>query len=201
MLCLGITGGIGSGKSYVSHIFSALGIPVYEADSQTKLLYEHDFQLRNGLVALLGETIFEDGRLQKGTMAAKVFADPTLLEQVNRLVHPAVVEHFFLWKKQQEAPYLILESAIILETPFAKSVDKVLTVSAPMDVRLQRIHHRDAASAEDAKRRIERQWNDQMREAKSDFVVHSDGKTPLLPQVLEVHQYMNTLSKQSNSGR
>ena len=190
MLCLGITGGIGSGKSYVSHIFSALGVPVYEADAQTKSLYDRDHQLRERLIALLGDAIYKAGVLQKEVMAAQIFADSNLLAKVNQLVHPAVIDDFTLWKVQQQAPYVILESAIILETPFASSADKMLTVSAPMHVRLERLCRRDLASAEDTKRRIERQWSDSMREAKSDFVIHSDGKTPLLPQVLEIHHLM-----------
>jgi len=190
MLCLGITGGIGSGKSYVSRIFTALGIPIYEADTQAKSLYECNQKLKEGLITLLGNSIFLDGVLQKEVMASLIFADPNLLTQVNQCVHPAVIDDFSHWKKQQEAPYVILESAIILETPFASTVDKMLTVSAPMTVRLERLCHRDLASVEDAKRRIKRQWSDSMREAKSDFVVRSDGKTPLLPQVLEVHRCM-----------
>jgi len=192
MLCLGITGGIGSGKSYVSRIFSALGIPIYEADAQAKSLYERNRQLREGLIALLGSAIYKEGVLQKEAMAALIFADPALLAQVNQQVHPAVIDDFSLWKTQQAAPYVILESAIILETPFASTVDKMLTVSAPMAVRLERLCNRDLTSVEDTKRRIERQWSDAMREAKSDFVIRSDGKTPLLPQVLEIHRLMYT---------
>jgi len=190
MLCLGLTGGIGSGKSYVSRIFTALHIPVYEADLQTKLLYGHDTELRLALISLLGDSIYIEGILQKEVMAAKIFSDRTLLKQVNRLVHPAVMRHFALWKEKQKAPYLILESAIILETPFAFTLDKVLTVSAPVSLRLERLCNRDQTSAEDVKRRMERQWSDAQREAKADFVVCSDGKAPLLPQVLKIHDAM-----------
>ncbi|MCL2501955.1 MAG: dephospho-CoA kinase [Bacteroidales bacterium] len=194
MLCLGITGGIGSGKSYVSRIFTALGIPVYEADTQTKLLYGRDEKLKQALTSLLGADIFKDGRLQKEVMAAKIFSDRGLLEQVNRLVHPVVIGDFTDWKVRQDAPYVVMESAIILETPFASAVDKMLTVSSPAALRLERIHGRDKTGIEDAQRRMDKQWSDAMREAKSDFVVYSDGKIPLLPQVLRVHQEMITLN-------
>jgi len=195
MLCLGLTGGIGSGKSYVSRLFVALHVPVYEADSQAKLLYERDEKLRLALMALLGDEIYRDGVLQKEVMASKIFSDRTLLEQVNRLVHPAVVSDFSLWKSQMEVPYVIMESAIILETPFASVTDKMLTVSAPVSLRLERLCHRDVTSMEDTRRRMESQWSDSMREAKSDYVVYSDGKTPLLPQILAIHHKMLELCK------
>lgn len=198
---MGLTGGIGSGKSYVAHIFAALGVAVYEADSQTKLLYEKDTNLRQALIALLGGAIYHAGVLQKRVMAAKIFADQSLLEQVNRLVHPAVVADFLAWKAQQKAPYVIMESAIILETPFASATDRMATVSSPMSLRLERLCHRDNASVGDAQKRMERQWSDAMREAKSDFVVHSDGATPLLPQVLTIHHAMLALCTQEDGGR
>jgi len=195
MWCLGLTGGIGSGKSYVSRLFAALGVPLYEADSQAKLLYECDNRLRDNLISLLGDSIYLNGVLQKEVMAAKIFGDHSLLEQVNQLVHPAVMCDFSMWKAQQKASYVIMESAIILETPFASAMDKILTVSAPMAVRLERLCGRDHSSVEDAQLRIERQWSDAMREAKSHFVICSDGVTPLLPQVLEVHRVMSLLNE------
>ena len=195
MLSLGVTGGIGSGKSYVSRIFAALDIPVYEADSQTKLLYKRDDNLRQSLITLLGDDIYNNGVLQREVMAAKIFANQTLLAQVNQLVHPAVMFDFLTWSAQQKAPYVILESAILLETPFAATVDRMLTVSAPVSLRLERLCHRDQVCAEDVQRRIEKQWSDSMRESKSDFVIYSDGKAPLLPQVLAVHQVMLAIVK------
>ena len=199
MLSLGITGGIGSGKSYVSHIFTALGIPVYEADSQARSLYERNNKLRLALIALLGSEIYRDGVLQKEVVAGKIFSNQALLKNVNQLVHPAVMIDFSHWAAEQATPYVIMESAIILETPFASAVDKMLTVSAPMELRLERLCRRDAASSiEDAQKRMERQWSDAMREEKADFVVRSDGKSPLLPQVLEVHCIMGALSRQKD---
>ena len=190
MLCLGLTGGIGSGKSYVSRIFSALNVPVYEADTHTKWLYDRDDQLRHGLISLLGANIYNGSVLQKEVVAAKIFDNRVLLEQVNQLVHPVVMRDFTDWKTRQEAAYVILESAIILETPFASVADKMVTVSSPPFLRLERLCRRDQSVVEDAQRRMERQWSDAMREEKSDFVIYSDGKSPLLPQVLKVHQAM-----------
>ena len=193
MLSLGVTGGIGSGKSYVSRLFAALNIPVYEADSQTKQLYGRNENLRLALIALLGDDIYNNGVLQREVMAAKIFANQTLLAQVNRLVHPAVMFDFSTWSAQQHTPYVILESAILLETPFAATVDRMITVSAPVSLRLERLCHRDNVSAKDVRLRMEKQWSDSMRESKSDFVIYSDGKAPLLPQVLAIHQAMLAL--------
>ena len=201
MLCLGITGGIGSGKSYVSHIFSALGVPVYEADSQARSLYERNDKLRLALIALLGSEIYQDGVLQREVMASKIFSNRVRLAAVNRLVHPAVMLDFSHWKEQQiSVPYVIMESAIILETPFASAVDRMLTVSAPVSLRLERLCRRDAASVEDAQKRMGRQWSDAKREERANYVVHSDGKRPLLPQVLDIHQIMCGLSRQKDGG-
>lgn len=196
MLCLGITGGIGSGKSYLSHIFTALGIPVYDADLQAKILYNRNQGLRLSLIELLGADIYYNGVLQREIMAERIFSIQSLLEEVNKLVHPVVMDDFFIWKECQKTPYVILESAIILETPFASAIDKMLTVSAPGALRLERLCRRDVASAEDAQRRMEKQWSDEMREAKSHFVVFSDGKKPLLPQVLKIHHSMIKLNMQ-----
>jgi len=191
MKCLGLTGGIGSGKSYVSHIFAALGVPVFEADGRAKALYERDQWLMSRLIELLGADVYQNGVWHKEAMAAKIFANKELLSKVNDLVHPAVIRDFLHWKERQQAgTYVLLESAIILETPFASVADKIATVSAPIEVRLARLHHRDHSAAEDAQRRMEKQWSDDMRESKSDFVIHSDGKKPLLPQVLKIHHAM-----------
>jgi dephospho-CoA kinase len=195
--CLGITGGIGSGKSYISQIFSALGIAVYDADTETKLLYGRDAALRDGLVALLGEEIFQGGVLQKEVMAGKIFSCPELLAKVNVLVHPAVFRDFTSWRSTK-SPYVIMESAILAQTPFASVADRMLTVSAPLALRMERLQRRDQAEQEDLQRRINNQWSDAMREAKADFVIYSDGKNPLLPQVEKVHRIMLFLAQENN---
>ena len=192
--CLGLTGGIGSGKSYISQIFSALGVSVYDADTETKLLYGRDSELREALIGLLGEEIFKNQVLQKETMAAKIFSCPKVLAQVNELVHPAVLKDFAFWRARQSC-YVILESAILAQTPFASVADRLLTVSAPIALRMERLQRRDQAEQESLQRRIDNQWSDEMRESKADFVIYSDGKTPLLPQVDKVHRAMLALTQ------
>ncbi len=197
MKVLAITGGIGSGKSYIVRIFSAMGIPVYNADDRTKALYDASPALMEALKGLLGDGLVKDGRLDKAYMASRVFSDRELLEKVESIVFPAVAEDFNNWKRQYEGgrhPFVVIESAIILEKGFFKSVyDRVLTVSSPIPLRVTRVMARSAMSREEVAQRIANQWDDALREALSDYVIISDEKHALLPQVLNVYEKMNNI--------
>lgn len=191
---LAITGGIGSGKSFVCDIFIKMGIPVYFSDARTKALYDTDRNLLDALASLLGSEIIRDGRLDKSRMAKLIFADAQLLKGVEEIVHPAVVEDFEQWCGREEElysgdvpPFLLMESAIILEKPLVlKHVDRVITVSAPLEERLRRVMLRDGVSSEEAYRRIDVQWEDSKREALSAYTIINDNVTPLLPQLEEI---------------
>lgn len=197
MYCLACTGGIGSGKSYVLRIFSALGVPVYFSDDRTKELYNQNQRLIKELSTLLGEDILVNGVLNKAAMAAKIFADKSLLSQVNSIVHPIVLEDFIEWKKEQSSKgmnFVIIESAIILEIPFfLDETDGVLVVTAPEDVRIERVTKRDGLSPEAVKTRMDKQMSDKERIDKADFVIFADGQRAVLPQVLEVYNRVNNL--------
>jgi dephospho-CoA kinase len=197
MYCLACTGGIGSGKSYVLRIFSALGVPVYFSDDRTKELYNQNQRLIKELSNLLGEDILFNGVLNKAAMAAKIFADKSLLSQVNSIVHPIVLEDFIEWKKEQSSKgmnFVIIESAIILEIPFfLDETDGVLVVTAPEDVRIERVTKRDGLSPEAVKTRMDKQMSDKERIDKADFVIFADGQRAVLPQVLEVYNRVNNL--------
>jgi len=197
MYCLACTGGIGSGKSYVLRIFSALGVPVYFSDDRTKELYNQNQLLIKELSNLLGEDILVNGVLNKAAMAAKVFADKSLLSQVNSIVHPIVLEDFIAWKKEQSSKgmnFVIIESAIILEIPFfLDETDGVLVVTAPENVRIERVTKRDGLSPEAVKTRMDKQMSDKERIDKADFVIFADGQRAVLPQVLEVYNRVNNL--------
>lgn len=197
MYCLACTGGIGSGKSYVLRIFSALGVPVYFSDDRTKELYNRNQRLIKELSNLLGEDILVNGVLNKAAMAAKIFADKSLLSQVNSIVHPIVLEDFIEWKKEQSSKgmnFVIIESAIILEIPFfLDETDGVLVVTAPEDVRIERVTKRDGLSPEAVKTRMDKQMSDKERIDKADFVIFADGQRAVLPQVLEVYNRVNNL--------
>lgn len=197
MYCLACTGGIGSGKSYVLRIFSALGVPVYFSDDRTKELYNQNQRLIKELSNLLGEDILVNGVLNKAAMAAKIFTDKSLLSQVNSIVHPIVLEDFIEWKKEQSSKgmnFVIIESAIILEIPFfLDETDGVLVVTAPEDVRIERVTKRDGLSPEAVKTRMDKQMSDKERIDKADFVIFADGQRAVLPQVLEVYNRVNNL--------
>ncbi len=196
VLTLGCTGGIGSGKSYVSRIFAKLGYPVYFSDDRAKLLYDTDTQLLRQLVELLGEDIVEGGKINRKVMAGKVFGNTELLRKVEAFVHPAVMKDFEKWKREvcehlakqgRSVDFVIFESAILLETPLVKGcTDKVLHIKAPYKLRLERVMKRDSVSQEQVEARMARQWSDEERDSMSDFVIFADSKRALLPQIAEV---------------
>lgn len=194
MVTLGITGGIGSGKSYVTRIFEALGIPCYDSDDRTKKLYVAHTGLNKELVHLLGPDIFTDGLLDTHQMAQLIFNDTRLLKRVNHLVHPYVVRDFVQWAKPLNAPYVIFESAILLQMDPPFHTTRVLTVSANKELRLRRAAGRDQANRRSVLDRMDKQWTDEQRESGADFIITSNEEQALLPRVLEVHQYMLNLS-------
>ncbi len=197
MKVLGCTGGIGSGKSYVSAIFGRMGIPVYNSDERAKALYDTDMQLRSDMAALLGEEIFKDGVVQRDVIAGKIFGNPQLLLEVEKLVHPAVMRDFCKWKDavaQQMPPFVIMESAILLEKPLVrKFVDRTLTVVAPLELRIERVMARDNVDRARVEARMSAQWSDEQRAALSDFIIFADGKQALLPQIEAVREAMSAL--------
>lgn len=192
MLVLGCTGGIGSGKSYVASVFERLGYPVYYSDIRTKELYDKDATLIRELKVLLGEEIIENGRVNRAAMAAKIFTEKKLLFMVERFVHPAFLRDFLSWKEEiaarENAPkFVLLESAILLEKEIVKDcVDKVLTISAPLELRIERVMKRDGVSREKVLERMQHQWNDYKREQLANFVIFADEKRALLPDILKI---------------
>lgn len=200
---LGCTGGIGSGKSFVSRIFAKLGYPVYFSDERAKMLYDTDGLLLEQLVELLGEDVLENGKINRAAMAGKIFGNGELLRKVESLVHPAVLRDFEKWKGEvcREAAlqgntpsFVIFESAILLESPLVREcADKVLHIKAPYELRIERVIGRDGTTREQVEARIARQWSDAQRDVLSDFVIFADSKRALLPQISEVIDKMNGL--------
>ncbi len=191
MLKLGITGGIGSGKSTVCEIFKSLGIPVYSADDRAKALMTEDEELIRSVKALFGdEAYLPDGSLNRSYIASIVFNNAQKLELLNALVHPAVFRDFARWSAEQSSPYVIKEAALLFESGSFRDLDYVATVSAPQKLRVERSMKRDKASAEAIKARMKKQWSEKQRLEAADFVLKNDGEHPLIPQVLELHQKM-----------
>lgn len=188
MLIVGITGGIGSGKTIVSKIFSVLEIPVYYADTEAKkILYLPE--LREKLLKIFSKDILDQrGEPDRKKISAIVFNDKEKLEQLNALIHPAVVTAFENWKQKQNAPYILKEAAILFESGTYKGCDKIVTVVSPRDLKIKRIIARDNFTEEEVLKRMNNQMNDEEKIKRSDFVIYNDEKQLLIPQVLKIHE-------------
>ena len=170
---LGITGGIGSGKSYVCGVFRSLGCKVYDSDSRTKELYEENPEILSGLTGILGRGILKGGKLNRKAMASIIFGDRVLLEKVKDFVYPFVMEDFCNWKRRKRGT-VIFESAVILENEYVRSfVDKTLVVTAPLKERVRRVMERDGSTKEEVEARLKSQTSDRKRIRLADFVIES----------------------------
>lgn len=187
MIKIGITGGIGSGKSTVCRLFQVLGIPVYNADNEAKNLMVNDTTLKNKIINLLGQETYINGELNREFIASKVFKDTDLLKKLNDIVHPAVKKDFIAWSESQKAPYVIYEAALMIESGSYKLMDKIIVVAAPMKLRIARVCLRDNASIEKVKDRINNQLTQKNMLKYADHVITNDGKKSLIKQVIELH--------------
>ena len=185
MTTIGITGGMGSGKSIVAALLKVYGIPVYDADSESKRLLLTSPTIRRGLTDLLGADIYSpDGTtLRRARMASLIFADPNLLARVNAIIHPEVGRDFDAWRARLTTSVCAMESAILFESGFDRRADLRLMVYAPEAIRLQRVMARDNATKAAARQRMQRQWPDERKIALSDAVITNDGRAALIPQV------------------
>lgn len=188
---LGITGGIGSGKSYVCGVFRSLGCKVYDSDSRTKELYDEKPEILEGLTGILGKSILKKGRLDRKAMAAIIFGDRTLLEKVKEFVYPFVMEDFRQWKRWKRGT-VIFESAVILENEYVRSfVDKTLVVTAPLKERIRRVMERDRSTEEEVKARLKSQVGDKERISLADFVIESVDGADIGRQARRILEQMN----------
>ncbi len=193
MIKVGVTGGIGSGKSLVCQVFSKLGVPVYTADDAAKILMDSDPEIRNGLIRIFGESIFAGGKLDRSMLAGLIFDDPALLAGVNRIVHPRVANHFYQWCSTfTHIPFVIHESAILFESDAYKGFDRIILVTAPEEMRIQRVLERSGMSEVKIQRIIKNQLPEEEKIVRSHFVLKNDGTTLLLPQIISIY---NLLSK------
>lgn len=184
---LGITGGIGSGKSVVSRLMETADFPVYNCDHEAKRLNQTDPVIRDALKALAGEHVYTDeGMLDKKVLADYLFADPTHVSEVNAIVHPRVKADFLCWKERQTTAWVGIESAILYEAGLEAMVDKVLMVYAPEKVRIERAVERDHTSIEAVKERIACQMDDEKKREKADFVLVNDNQCPLIPAFFDI---------------
>jgi dephospho-CoA kinase len=188
MYKVGITGGIGSGKSTVCRVFSLLGIPVYYADDAAKEIMHKDEQLKASIKHHFGDDIYdENGQLQRAALGKIVFNDKDKLDLLNSLVHPATIRQGDEWASRQQAPYVIKEAALLFESGSAASLDVIIGVTAPQPLRLLRVMKRDNVSREDVLARMYKQIEEPVKMKLCDFVIHNDDQQMVIPQVLKLH--------------
>lgn len=189
-LQIGVTGGIGSGKSTVCRLFSVLGVPVYHADDRAKALMVEDPQLIEGITARFGEVYDAGGQLRRKALADQVFNDPEALAELNALVHPAVFRDARRWSEGLAGhPYLMREAALLYESGSWKQVDEVLVVWAPEALRMERVMARDGSTAAEVRARMDRQMPDDQKRERADHVLFNDGSRSLVQQVWTLHQH------------
>ena len=192
MKAVGVTGGIGSGKTTVCKIFELLGVPVFYADAEAKKLYE-DPKIKSKVIKLFGKKILgKDGEIDKMKLALIVFNDKSSLSKINSLIHPAVRKKYYQWKNRQKAvKYVIEEAAIMIESGAYKELDYLISVKADVETRIKRISERDNAPSVQIEKRIQEQLSDKEREKYSDAVILNDGKHSLIEQVLNIHRKLS----------
>lgn len=193
MVRVGLTGGLGSGKSTVAKIFEVLGIPVYYADEATKQIMNSDKQLKAALIKNFGEETYQGGELNRAYLASIVFADKQKLELLNSLTHPATIRDANRWIQQQTSAYIIKEAALLFESGANKYLDRVIGVYAPQELRIQRAIQRDNATREEILQRMNKQMNEEEKMKLCDFIITNDEHELVTPQVMQLHEkFLNT---------
>lgn len=193
-LRVGVTGGIGSGKSVVCRMFSMLGVPVYDSDSRAKALMAAGGPLENALRGRFGDRCYAADRLDRAYLASRVFGKPEELAALNAIVHPAVTDDFDMWVGSCAADYVMVESAILLECELKEHVDAVVAVSAPEPLRARRAAARDGASVDSVMERIRSQMGDAAREKEADFIIRNDDMHPVWEQVLALDEELRRVA-------
>ena len=194
---LGVTGGIGSGKTSVCRVFGVLGIPVFSADAEAKEVMDIDTGIILRINTIVGKNLYANGRLDRVELAKLIFNNNRLLEKVNSLVHPVVFSRFREWENKQTAPYVIMEAAILFESGSSEVVDRVITVVAPIEERVSRVIHRSNLTREQVMERMRNQMSDSERIKHSDYVIQNSENDLIIPAVLKIHddilKYINTM--------
>jgi len=189
-LKLGVTGGIGSGKTTVCKVFSVLGIPVFSADDEAKRIQESDRDLQLKINSFAGRDLFPEGKLDRTELARLIFSNKELLEKVNSVVHPAVFQVFREWVIKQNTPYSIMDAAILFESGAFRMMDRIVTVVTPIEERIERLVRSKRLSREQVIERIKNQIDDESRISRSDFVIFNSENEMIIPAILGIHEEM-----------
>ena len=199
MIRIGLTGGIGSGKSTVAKVFEVLGIPVYYADDAAKKLMNEDEELKEKIKKEFGESIYKEEKLDRKKLADIVFTSPEKLNLLNALVHPATLKDAEKWMQEQTSHYCIKEAALIFESGAHEHLDYVIGVTAPAPLRILRTMQRDGVTKEEVFARMDKQMDDIIKMKLCDFVITNNEQEMLLPQILDLHKKIAELAKKNNT--
>ena len=193
MLKVGLTGGIGSGKSIVCQVFKTLGIPIFNADNAAKFLMQHDISLMNEIKKIFGEGIYKNNQLQSTTLANIVFADKQKLQQLNELVHPATIAFANNWINSQNGPYIIKEAALFFESGTDSEMNIMIGIFAPKELRIKRVLERNSLTIHEVEARIAQQMNEDEKMDRCNFIITNNDLMAVIPQVLLIHQKLLSL--------
>ena len=185
---IGLTGGIGSGKTTIAHMLEAMSYPVYYSDLRSKELCDHNEGIRSQLILLCGDKAYEDGQLNRPYLSECIFSNPELRLKVNEIIHPVVRKDFEYWTLKQTSPLIFNEAAILFETGAYQQFDAVVLVCAPTSQRIERVMFRDLSTKSSVEQRIQSQWTDEQKRTLTDLCIENDGSHPLLIQVEDILQ-------------
>ncbi len=194
MLKIGLTGGIGSGKTTVAHIFELLGVPVYYADTAAKEIMNTDAGLRKQIIQHFGEETYNGNVLNRQHLSGLIFGDKAKLELLNSLVHPVTIQNAETWMAQQNAPYILKEAALFFEAGSAGGLDYIIGVYSPKALRMQRTMQRDNTTKEAVEKRMKNQLNEEIKMRLCDFVITNNDQQLVIPQVLKLHEHFLQLT-------
>jgi dephospho-CoA kinase len=198
MLKVGITGGIGSGKTTISKSFECMGIPVFNADSEAKSLIDNAPDLKKRIKKFFGDDVYtEEGILDRPKFANIIFNDDKALAKANSLIHPRVKKAFLSWsKKHTDKPYAMVEAAILFESGFDDILDKVIVIACPFELRVKWLLERNNTTRDDIQNRMHNQWPEELKKGKADEIIYNDEQHLIIPQVLEIHQKLIQQNKE-----
>jgi len=192
---IGVTGGIGSGKTSVCRVFNVLGIPVFSSDAVAREIMDSDHTIIDKVKSIVGKDVYSSGVLDRVELAGLIFNNANLLQEINKIVHPVVFDHFNQWVKTVSAPYSIMEAAILIESGATKLVDRIITVVAPVEERIERVVSRNKLTREQVLDRIKNQVGDEEKILLSDYIIYNSEHEMIIPRILNIHEEILSLIK------